>query len=504
MESKEFKKVNLPEISMSRVSHQSIVPGHIPLVAMGNIEDEAGEISLKHFSLIQECGLNVFIRSLHDHNIIRKYLESAEKTGVKVIAGYGFRAPNISKFSYNPPTEEAMLTLQEIVPQYPGWVSKIMTWKIQLEKLFEYCENRVLAGNPNLLDNFAGFLLQDEPKASQMWRLVYQGNEFEKKFISHGIGQMPIFTSTLLPDLTTGVSSKNAIKACDLYSGGLNTAINYLTGYSKINNYNDYVNLYDSMFNPPFIAFDAYPFREDKNQQKSSMRSFFNSLIYFQSRKAENGKDFWSTVLTQEITDKLGNHYSAPTIGRIRFGAFISLLYGATGLQFFRFFQEEDNNDESYNAAPVNSYGIKTQTFNYLKTVVQQIKKIEGIILSTKSALTAVTKAPPLADLTEIPGIKKMGKYNFGVIKKISEETSGFILSHMYNSKYNYIFVVSMNEVKVQTSRFEFQQIEDVEIYENIGSILDEGWCPVSDQSIKNGRYISFAPSDMVIFRYPR
>ena len=258
------------------------------------------------------------------------------------------------------------------------------------------------------------------------------------------------------------------------------------------------------MFNPPFIAFDAYPFREDKNQQKSSMRSFFNSLIYFQSRKAENGKDFWSTVLTQEITDKLGNHYSAPTIGRIRFGAFISLLYGATGLQFFRFFQEEDNNDESYNAAPVNSYGIKTQTFNYLKTVVQQIKKIEGIILSTKIALTAVTKAPPLADLTEIPGIKKMRKYNFGVIKKISEETSGFILSHMYNSKYNYIFVVSMNEVKVQTSRFEFQQIEDVEIYENIGSILDEGWCPVSDQSIKNGRYISFAPSDMVIFRYPR
>lgn len=132
-------------------------------------------------------------------------------------------------------------------------------------------------------------------------------------------------------------------------------------------NYEDYVEQFVRTVKPSFVSYDNYSLMDDGTLRDG----YFQNLEVVRTVALRNKIPFWNIVL--------GNshfHYAEPSIGGLRFQAYTTLAYGARGISYFTYFAPPLGN---YRLAAIDQFGNKTPTWDMLRQVNLQIRKLAPV-----------------------------------------------------------------------------------------------------------------------------
>ena len=497
---------------MSWYSETSIIPGHIPLIAQGRVENGVGVYKEAYIQKCNEAGFNILNHGLADYDRVIGSCKISQKYNMKLFMRFGFNKNNV--YVGGNTTEE----LNKILPNYKTWQELKTTWVNCITSLL----NDSLTSIPDPLDTVIGCMLDDEPVVSYFWGLSMVSHEIWNVYRAIRPSVIPFIFCNLLPDITIGKTSTDLDTQLDRLSGGLNKVQSYLPGYSRVSSYEDFVNQYQDLVNPTVLSFDSYPFKEtiDGKPIASSMKRFFSSLIAYNNQLNEQRISFWSTVCCCkfEFNDRSGI-IPSPTLGRLRFAAFASLLFGAKGISFWGVTPQDTTDGTPYESPFIienKTNFLLTSTYYSLKTLNSQIKCFEEILLNSEIMSTVVTKTPPyITDISEIPGLI-LQRATYGIVASITGDRTGninidsnndyiggnigFIVSHILGKEYLYNFIVSMDEKNSQSATFRFA-IKNVDLLEPVD--MSSHWSSLSSFDVNSGIHLTFSPGDIKIFRTP-
>jgi hypothetical protein len=137
--------------------------------------------------------------------------------------------------------------------------------------------------------------------------------------------------------------------------------------------YDDYLDQFVAQVKPRFLSYDHYALMDDGTLR----HGYFQNLEAMRRAALKHGLPFWNIVLSNSHF-----HYAEPTPGGLRFQAYTTLAYGARGISYFTYFAPEVGN---YRLAPVDQFGHKTPTWDMLRCVNLQIRKLVPTYLTLRS-----------------------------------------------------------------------------------------------------------------------
>lgn len=422
------EEIQLPIISFPstlgtlQLSYVNPTPGHLPLMGLGTLND-CRDFSEATLQAMKDCGLNIAEGILTASNI-PKVLERAEKVGMKIMVRYevlkdAFDLPSLPEESEDS-TEWYNYTnsIKKLYPYSSKWDNLNNIWSDIISKN---------SGHPAV----AGWMFYDEPGQNIFWGMSRLKNTIDEKESSHHMIFSNMYPShASLYQMTGGL--------IDVPSG-------YIGGYvPKITGYYDYIAAFRNLFHPDMLSVDTYPFWV--HNLETHLQCFLNDLIFYKELAATRfGVPFWSTVQTCQ-ENKL---FEDVSVGRIRFMSFLSLLFGASGLSFFRF---SDNNE--HQDSPLDINGNKTATYDMLHTVVQEIIKRENIFLNRTSSKVAFTNYIPNTDASTCPKLsilkKKTGSHYletpYGFLDYVSAfGSNGVAVASIKTDSNEYIIVMNLD-----------------------------------------------------------
>lgn len=194
----------------------------------------------------------------------------------------------------------------------------------------------------------------------------------------------------------SGIDRKSDIEEFRIVEGGRN-----IERYKFL--YDEYI----KKVNPEIFSYDAYPFITIGTMKTGVHEILWEMPQFLHERERENGIPYavflqagglWEGDIRTRI----------PTIGEVKLGISIPLLYGAKCLQIFPYmFPNDWQDDKVAYAGIVDANGNKTEFFDYYKQAFRQVGAIGGYLLKAK-----------------IKGVIKSGEYSNGLptkeeIKKI-------------------------------------------------------------------------------------
>jgi len=140
-----------------------------------------------------------------------------------------------------------------------------------------------------------------------------------------------------------------------------------------VGDYEGYVEKFVETVKPPYISYDHYALMDD-----GSLRDgYFRNLEVVRRVALRHNIPFWNIVLSNAHF-----HYANPTEGGLRFQAYTTLAYGAKGISYFTYFAPDIGN---YRLAPIDQFGNKTATWDYLRSVNMQIHALGPTYIKLKS-----------------------------------------------------------------------------------------------------------------------
>jgi hypothetical protein len=140
-----------------------------------------------------------------------------------------------------------------------------------------------------------------------------------------------------------------------------------------VGDYEGYVEKFVETVKPTYISYDHYALMDD-----GSLRDgYFRNLEIVRRVALRHNIPFWNIVLSNAHF-----HYANPTEGGLRFQAYTTLAYGAKGISYFTYFAPDIGN---YRLAPIDQFGNKTATWDYLRSVNMQIHALGPTYLKLKS-----------------------------------------------------------------------------------------------------------------------
>ncbi|OHB77089.1 MAG: hypothetical protein A2Z34_07215 [Planctomycetes bacterium RBG_16_59_8] len=169
--------------------------------------------------------------------------------------------------------------------------------------------------------------------------------------------------------------------------------------------YDEYVRRFVKEVQPPFLSYDQYPIvaKGKEGRESPSLRPFFYDNIEQCRRIAqENNLDLWAFCLTTpHYWPAKGTGYPPPTEGHLRLQIYTDLAYGARAVQYFTYWTPGKGAEAGivYYDGPIDADGKRTKTFDLLKPINAEIKKLAPLLLSLR--VTAVAHADPLPQGTK-------------------------------------------------------------------------------------------------------
>lgn len=155
--------------------------------------------------------------------------------------------------------------------------------------------------------------------------------------------------------------------------------------------YEEYVEKVVTVVNAPFISYDHYALFADGSVRDT----FWQNLDVVRKVAVKHNVPFWNIVL--------GNahfHYAEPSQAGLLLQAYSTLAYGARGISYFTYFAPHTGN---YRLAPVDQFGHKTPTWDYMRYTNLQIHALGPAYLKLKS--TGVFHHPNVP--AGLPGLKE-------------------------------------------------------------------------------------------------
>lgn len=193
-------------------------------------------------------------------------------------------------------------------------------------------------------------------------------------------------------------------------------------------NYTDYVQSYIAKVPIPFISFDKYPITLS-GSTRSLASDFYANLEIISSEAQKAGKPFWAFALSTEH-----NSYPRPTLADLRLQIYSNLAYGAQGIQYFTYWHALEND-----YALIDANGNRTDSYNIVKEMNQEIKGRSKVFLNSNVLWTAHTGTVPL-------GCTALNTSNVlnGIITSFNiSGGSGALVSRLENGSDNYLVVVN-------------------------------------------------------------
>jgi hypothetical protein len=220
--------------------------------------------------------------------------------------------------------------------------------------------------------------------------------------------------------------------------------------------YSTYLGWYRDYFKPEVVSFDMYPVFVNRSTGEINIRAdWYDNLISIYDFSRSINKPFWAFALSvsHEIQSKT---YPVPTIEALRLQVYSDLAYGAQGIQYFTFWTPYTNNEligpekEYYYLGPILPDGKKTQVYDLIKTLNEEIKNLSFVFCGSTikwirhSGITAQNVTREITnELSTTPFTKLDG--NGGLLISLHEKEGK-----------NYLVVVNYelknNQLNIETS----------------------------------------------------
>jgi hypothetical protein len=215
---------------------------------------------------------------------------------------------------------------------------------------------------------------------------------------------------------------------------GMDTQSQYGKG-----SYTEYVNAFLQEVPVPFISFDHYPVIEEKGIP-SLRPQWYRNLEDIVAASKKTGLPFWAFALSLAHAV-----YPVPTVGEIKLQMYSNLAYGAQALQYFTYWNPGSDPMYDFNYAPIDLGGKRTDVYDRIKSVNQELQNIAGVFLGAKVVSTGHTGK-------WIPdGTRRIGMLPEPV-KALETSDGGAVVSVLEKGKLQFLVIVNrdyMNPMKL-------------------------------------------------------
>jgi hypothetical protein len=149
--------------------------------------------------------------------------------------------------------------------------------------------------------------------------------------------------------------------------------------------YATYLNWHAAYFKPEMVSFDHYSIHVDRSTGNIIVRSdWYDNLECISAFSRDIGRLFWAFAMSvaHRTPSKI---YAVPTIDHLRLQVYSNLAYGAQGIQYFTFWTPKTDNSnpndgaEHYYTGPILPDGKRTQIYDLVKTVNEEIKNLSFV-----------------------------------------------------------------------------------------------------------------------------
>ena len=218
--------------------------------------------------------------------------------------------------------------------------------------------------------------------------------------------------------------------------------INLFPNYASQNqlgteNYWNYVEGFINEVNPPMISYDHYALMEDEPLRDG----YYTNLEAMRWGSVKYKRPFWNVVLTTAHFK-----YREPSFADIRFQVWTTLAYGGKGISYFTYFAPGFGNCRM---APIDQYGNRTPTWDYLQNTNSAVKMLGPILLRLRSTGVYHVGDVPVGCLA-LPGntlIRTIfGNGNFLVGEYIHSDGTSYVMVVNKDFKSSVNFRVELNE----------------------------------------------------------
>jgi hypothetical protein len=195
--------------------------------------------------------------------------------------------------------------------------------------------------------------------------------------------------------------------------------------------YQEHVDLFVAEVPVQILSFDHYPVVGD-----SLRANYYENLEIISEAARKAVKPFWAFSLSVAH-----GPYPVPTIPQMSLQVYSDLAYGAQGIQYFTYWTPPMDTTWKFNRGPITQDGKRTQIFDRIKVINNEIRNLSGVFLNARVISVAHTGDPipfgtkPLVKLPE-------------PIKVLKTEGTGAVVSVLENGPDSYLVVVNRDFIK--------------------------------------------------------
>ncbi|MBE0652385.1 MAG: beta-galactosidase [Bacteroidales bacterium] len=254
--------------------------------------------------------------------------------------------------------------------------------------------------------------------------------------------------------------------------------------------YSKFLDLYSKYYKPEIVSFDHYAIITEHGTRKTSIRpEWYSNFETVASFSRNIGKPFWAFAMAVEHLTP-SSIYPEPVIEHLRLQVYSALAYGAQAIQYFTYWtpltdnSNLDDGKEHYFKASIMPDGTKTNIYDLVKTVNEEIKNLSFIFSGSDVKWVRHVGIDSQEDITS------MGEELNSLPVQLSDANSGFLFALHEKGDSRYLVVVnylleSNNKLSVAPGR-------------NVKRVLKSG------KKIKAEKEIYLKPGDAVIYSWEK
>lgn len=252
----------------------------------------------------------------------------------------------------------------------------------------------------------------------------------------------------------------------------------------KATSYRNHVQRFIKEVPTQILSYDHYPIIVEKEGLKLR-DDYYENLEICSSEARKAGKPFWAFALAVAH-----DPYPIPDLAQLRVQMFSNLAYGAQGLQYFTYWTPGKNPHWNFHHGPIGLDGKRTDVYDKVKALNQEIKALTPIFLGGKVVKVSHTggHTPTGAQaFTTLPG--KVTRLEIKGSGNDAKQT-GALISEIQNGSHRYLVIVNKD--------FQKQLMLEISLDNGVKRVMKDGSL-VSAALYTPSQFID--PGDMHIYQ---
>lgn len=223
--------------------------------------------------------------------------------------------------------------------------------------------------------------------------------------------------------------------------------INLFPGYATLGapdqsqlgaaSYTAYLEKFIADVKPQFLSYDDYKIvYSDNMQSKRHSEVYFRDLLEVRDVARKHGLPFWNIACSNRIRP----YTTIPSPANMLLQAYTTLAAGGRGLSWYTYY------DGGYAYAPMDSNGLRSETWSYLQMVNGQVKVLGPIMNRLVSTGVFFSSPAPAPDVPLLPGRIVESVVSRASIERFTDEKPPLMFGEFEDgSGTDYVMVVNLS-----------------------------------------------------------